>query len=245
MMRQRQWSCAGVQTEIRLACLYTITMVPCRNNNNNMCLILYPLLPAALIIEGKFLYMHSLRCSRGLCKCKTKSPIKTCTLEQTVPSEAAIAKEKSLWLVKQFAAGSREERRRKYSPRAPASLFIFYPQHCGCQKSPTTSMQSGAMELTPAGSDVLIDSWRKEGAHPLTHLWFQQIERGELVLLRRTPPKQMQTSWGQTVNAANKLKHRLPLRNLPDLDSWLACSLLKYLHNVLTWPTINFQTSSL
>ncbi|KAL7402834.1 hypothetical protein ABVT39_020619 [Epinephelus coioides] len=44
------------------------------------------------------------------------------------------------------------------------------------------------MELTPAGSDLMSDSWRSEGAHPLTHLWFQRMESAQRFLLRRTPP---------------------------------------------------------
>lgn len=51
------------------------------------------------------------------------------------------------------------------SSRARARPCLFHDWRC--QKSSTMSIQSRAVELlTPAGSDVMTDSWRSRGAHP-------------------------------------------------------------------------------
>ncbi|KAF3855105.1 hypothetical protein F7725_023160 [Dissostichus mawsoni] len=53
------------------------------------------------------------------------------------------------------------------------------------------SIQSSSMDLPPAGSGVMTDSWRRQGAHPLTHLWFQRMERRQQFLLRLGRPLTM------------------------------------------------------
>lgn len=65
-----------------------------------------------------------------------------------------------------FDGESREEKReKKTDPQTRPCLFSGWR----CQKPPTMSLQSRPADLTPAGSDVMMESWRREGAHPPRH----------------------------------------------------------------------------